>query len=90
MSSRYTADGRRRSAMVHATRSHTCGLCGKVGNWNGFESSHGRAHVRRGEAVELVKWYPMYPPMVSRFFLRPDDERIAKYEAEGFKVIRDA
>jgi hypothetical protein len=43
--------------MTHANRSHTCELCGHVGWGNGAVAAHGRAHVRRGEAVELLKVY---------------------------------
>lgn len=44
--------------MTHAKRGHPCDLCGKVAYGNGGKVSHGRGHVRRGEAVELEKYYP--------------------------------
>ncbi|HEV6967427.1 hypothetical protein [Roseateles sp.] len=40
--SQYTANGKRRSSMTHATRSYTC-TCGKVCRGNGGWSSHKRA-----------------------------------------------
>jgi hypothetical protein len=82
----HTADGRRRSAMTHASRSHTCGLCGRVGWGNGAEAAHGRAHVRRGEAVELVKvhGFPMAP---SRLFVAPEDPRVEELLARGFERV---
>ena len=61
MSSRYTADGKRKSSMTHARRGHTCDLCGAVSYGNGGRVSHARSHVRRGEAVELIRWYPDNP-----------------------------
>jgi hypothetical protein len=83
----YTSDGRRISSMTHARRSHTCDLCGHVGWGNGSEAAHGRAHVRRGEAVELVKEYE-YPGMApSRVFLPPDDPRVAEYLDRGFEKV---
>ena len=85
--SRYTADGRRRSSMTHASHGHTCDLCGRRGYGNGAQASHGRAHVRRGEAVELFKEYPTYPPMSDRRFLAPDDPQVADYLARGFVQV---
>jgi hypothetical protein len=86
VSSRYTADGRRRSSMTHASRRHTCELsgCDWTGFGNGAETSHGRAHVRRGEAVELVREYAMVGVAPSRAFLPPGDPRIAEYLSRGF------
>ena len=40
--SQYTADGKRKSSMTHARRSHVC-VCGKVCRGNGGWSSHSRA-----------------------------------------------
>jgi hypothetical protein len=73
--------------MTHASRGHTCELCGRVAFGNGGQVSHGRGHVRRGEAVELVKvhGFPMTP---SRLFLRPDDARVTEFRARGFEVVR--
>lgn len=86
MSRGYTSNGKRLSAMTHASRGHECELCGRVVFGNGGQVSHGRGHVRRGEAVELVKHYahPDLTPM--RVFLPPDDERVAEYHARGFDV----
>jgi hypothetical protein len=88
VSNAYTSDGRRRSSMTHATRGHTCELCGRVVFGNGGEVSHGRAHVRRGEAVELVKHYDTYPPQVMRVFFTPDDPRVADFQSRGFDEVR--
>lgn len=69
------------SARVASRRSHICSICGKVGYGNGFETSHGRAHVRREEAVEMVKYQSI------RIFLTPDDEeRIQKFLGLGFRI----
>lgn len=84
--SAYTSDGRRRSAMTHASRAHTCELCGRVVFGNGGQVSHGRGHVRRGEAVELVKHYASYPPMSMRVFLAPDDKRVPDFLGRGFEA----
>lgn len=87
MGSAYTADGRRRSSMTHARRGHECSLCGKVVFGNGGVVAHGRSHVRRGEAVELFKEYPIYPPMSTREFFAPDDPHVAKWLSEGFRIV---
>lgn len=79
------ADGRRRSSMTHARRGHKCSLCERVAFGNGGQVSHGRGHVRRGEAVELVKWYDWQTS--SRMFLAPDDERIPGMLANGFQRV---
>ena len=42
MSKRYTSDGKRKSSMVHATRTWTCD-CGRKVAGNGGKSSHQRA-----------------------------------------------
>lgn len=72
-------DETKRLAMrrAHAGRSHECSLCGKKVYGNGGQSAHGRAHVRRGEAVELVKWYEG-ASSPSRLFLAPDDPKVAE------------
>lgn len=88
MSRGYTSSGKRLSAMTHASRSHTCELCGHVGFGNGAESAHGRAHVRRGEAVELVREYEFVGMSPSRIFLAPDDPRVEEFVARGFEVAR--
>lgn len=84
MSSRYAADGKRKSSMTHARRGHECSLCGRVVFGNGGQVSHGRGHVKRGEAIELVKHYAVYPPMSSRLFLAVGDERVARFIDDGF------
>lgn len=87
MSNRYTADGRRRSSMTHATRGHECELCGFTAFGNGGEVSHGRAHVRRGEAIELLKEYDSYPPTSNRVFFAKGDPNIDKFLAKGYEVV---
>lgn len=81
----YTSNGKRLSAMTHASRAHKCGICGKTVFGNGGQASHGRAHARRGEAVELVKHYASYPPMSDRVFLAPEDERVAYFRGRGYE-----
>ena len=68
MSKAYTADGRRRSSMTHAKRPHVCQFCGDVVFGNGGKVSHGRKHVRRGEAREFYRAWTG-----SRVFLAPAD-----------------
>lgn len=86
MSRGYSSSGKRLSAMTHASRGHECGLCGRVVFGNGGRVSHGRGHVRRGEAVELVKHYG-HPVGTSRVFLAPDDERVAWFiDQVGFEA----
>lgn len=56
---------------------------------NGGEVAHGRAHVRRGEAVELLKRYASYPPMSDRIFLAPGDaDRISYFIGRGFERVQ--
>ena len=86
MSARYTADGRRKSSMVHATRGHECAFCDVVAFGNGGTVAHSRAHVRRGEAVELVKHYDGFAGC-SRLFLAVGDERIERYLSDGFERV---
>lgn len=88
MSRGYTADGRRISSMTHARRGHQCEFCDKVSFGNGGQVAHGRSHVRRGEAVELVKHFAVYPPMSSRLFLAAGDDRIVGYLSNGYEVVR--
>jgi len=87
MSSAYTADGKRRASMTHARRGHPCGRCEKTAFGNGGKVSHGRSHVRRGEAVELLKEYPTWPPMSTREFFAPDDPKVAQWLADGFRIV---
>jgi hypothetical protein len=88
MSSRYTSDGKRRSSMTHARRGHQCEFCPKVAFGNGGQVSHGRWHVNRGHAVELVKHYGTYPPTSTRLFVASEKvARIAQYEADGFERV---
>lgn len=84
----YTSNGKRLSAMTHARRGHECGVCGRVVFGNGGEVSHGRGHVRRGEAVELVKHYPGYPPRCNRVFMVPEDDRRAFFADRGYEEER--
>ncbi len=49
MSSRYTADGKRKSSMTHARRVYVCLACGKKLRGNGARSSHTAMHERKGE-----------------------------------------
>lgn len=58
--------------MTHARRGHECSLRGKVVYANGGKVAHGRSHVRRGEAVELLKEYTTYASMTTREFFAPD------------------
>ena len=88
MSKQYTADGRRKSSMTHAKHRHTCALCGHWWYGNGGAAQHGRAHVRKGEAVELVKEYG-FGQSPTRFFWPPDDPRIEEYLANGFQRVAD-
>lgn len=87
MSSRYTADGKRRSSQTHARRSHPCSLCDASPSGNGGVVAHGRGHVRRGEAVELVKHFGTYPPMSNRVFLAVDDPGIPDWLARGYEKV---
>lgn len=87
MSRAYTNNGKRRSSMTHARRGHECSLCGVVVFGNGGQVAHGRAHVRRGEAVELLKEYATLPHMSTRLFLRADDEKIPRLLGEGFRTV---
>jgi hypothetical protein len=73
--------------MTHAKRGHTCGLCGKVVFGNGGKVAHGRGHVRRGEAVELLKEYAGYPPMSHREFFAPGDPIISAWMTKGFRKV---
>jgi len=68
--------------MTHGNRGHECDLCGRVVFGNGGKVSHGRSHVRKGEAVELFK---SYGDSSSRLFLAPGDPRIEKFIAKGYE-----
>lgn len=68
--------------MTHAGRGHKCSICGKVSMGNGGKVSHGRKHVRAGEAVELVRYYPDTSP--TRVWVPADDaEAIAEWRKRG-------
>lgn len=84
---RYNNAGKNVSAAVHASRGHQCSFCEKVSFGNGGQVAHARSHVRKGEAVELLKEYPVWPPMSSRLFLAPDDEKVQEYLDKGFVRI---
>lgn len=75
---------RLRMRTAHARRGHTCSFCGRVVFGNGGQVSHGRGHVRRGEAVEVVKWHDSQT--CSRFFIEPDAARINGFIERGFHV----
>lgn len=79
MSRAYTSDGRRRSSMTHARRGHACDFCDKTVYGNGGNVAHARSHVRSGEAVELLKEFPTYPPMST--------ERIDRFIADGYWMV---
>ncbi len=85
--SAYTSDGRRKSSMTHARRGHQCDLCGRVVFGNGGQVAHGRGHVRRGEAVELLREYPTWPPMSTRLFIPTGDPKMASLLADGFTRV---
>lgn len=85
----YTSNGKRISSMTHARRGHECEFCGRTVFGNGGQVSHGRGHVRRGEAVEVVKHYPTDPPTSMRMFLAPDDLIVERRLANGFVRVVD-
>lgn len=89
MSRQYTSDGRRISSMTHARRGHECSLCGRTVFGNGGKVSHGRSHVKRGEAVELLKEYGTYPPNSTREFFAPDDPTVGRWLAKGFHIVQE-
>lgn len=84
--SAYDAAGKRNSSKTHARRGHPCSLCDEIPFGNGGWVSHGRKHVRRGEAVELVKYYG-YGLSSSRMFLAPDDPKIPGLLAGGSERV---
>jgi hypothetical protein len=74
--------------MTHAQHGHECSFCGQVSFGNGGKVAHARSHVRRGEAVELVKNYDTYPPMSTRRFFTPDDPEIQRALDRGFETVK--
>jgi hypothetical protein len=82
----YNSAGKRLSSMTHAARGHDCNLCGERVFGNGGQVSHGRGHVRRGEAIELVKYFG-FIQSPSRLFLAPDDVRVDEFLARGFEQV---
>lgn len=88
MSKAYTSNGKRLSSMTHARRGHECQFCGQVSFGNGGKVAHARSHVRRGEAVELVKNYATYPPMSTRQFFTPDDPGVQRALDSGFEAVK--
>jgi hypothetical protein len=86
MSKAYTSNGKRRSSMTHAKYGHECQFCGKVSFGNGGKVSHARSHVRRGEAVEVVKNYATYPPLATRLYFAPGDAGIQRALDRGFDI----
>jgi hypothetical protein len=87
MSKAHTSNGKRLSSMTHAKRWHECQFCGRVSFGNGGKVAHARSHVRKDEAVELVKYWATYPPMTSRLFLSPNDPDVSRLLKEGFVSI---
>lgn len=87
MSKGYTSNGKRISSMTHASRGHTCGICGRVAFGNGGEVSHGRGHVRHGEAVELVRHYEFATMSPSRVFLAPDDPMVQTFLDRAYQRV---
>lgn len=86
MSGGIVSDARRRAARVHAGRSEECGFCGRRVFGNGGKVAHARSHVRRGEAVELVRFFDLVTG-TGRIFLRTDDaERIERFIASGYSI----
>lgn len=84
--SAYDGAGKRNSSKTHARRSHACDFCEHLPHGNGGRVAHARTHVRAGEAVELVKWYPT-ASSPSRIFLPVEDtERIARFQAQGYTL----
>ncbi len=73
--------------MTHARRSHQCDLCPRAVFGNGGQVSHGRSHVRRGEAVELVKHYGHPGMSPSRLFLRLEDPKVKELLGRGFERV---
>jgi len=73
--------------MTHAQHGHECKFCDRVSFGNGGAVAHARSHVRRGEAVELVKHYATDPPMSSRLFFIPGDAAIQTQIERGFSVV---
>lgn len=73
--------------MTHAKRGEQCPLCPSYVFGNGGKVSHGRAHVRRGEAVELFKDYGV-GGVTGRYFFAPDDPNVEAFIAKGFEVLR--
>jgi len=72
--------------MTHAKRGHKCEFCDQVSFGNGGKIAHARSHVRRSEAVELVKQYATYPPMSSRLYFTPGDAEIQRALDRGFEL----
>lgn len=85
--SRYTSDGRRISSMTHARRGHECDICGETVYGNGGKVAHGRKHVNRGEAVELLRYFETGGS--SRAFVKSDDtETIQRFIDRGSYIVR--
>jgi hypothetical protein len=88
MSRAYTEGGKRRSSQTHSRQAHTCDVCGAIVYGNGGVVSHGRAHVRRGEAVEVYRMSPYLDMGGLRFFLPAGDAaRTGEFLSRGFLVV---
>jgi len=70
---------------VHARRVKACTICGRPQHGNGGAVSHGRGHVRRGEAVELV-WERA--GRVRRRFVRSTDRALIEDLQRNFGYTR--
>lgn len=83
------SEARRGAARAHARRGHECSLCGRIVFGNGGQVSHGRAHVRRGEAVELEKYYGLgsVGQYVRAFLPVADTDRIAGFLERGYQLV---
>lgn len=70
----------------YAERGLPCELCGAVVFGADGQLAHGRAHVRAGAAVELVRRYPTTPPLSARLFLPVGHASVPGLLADGYAV----
>lgn len=78
-----TSEVRPRPAPVRNRRGWPCGICPAIIYGNAGQVAHGRAHVRRGDAVELASQHAG-----GRVFLPAGDARIASFLARGFVEVQ--